>query len=260
MDKKITIKRSALPFFILGAGGLGLVLRVLLYALTADRKGLLPRFHPLHAAVLLLSVATAGGLIWILRKLDGSRSYRKNFPASTGAGAAILFSAAWMLMVAYSLVSLADSRLDWALAVLAFLSVACLVYTGYCRFRGKRPFFLAQGIITVFYAVYMVTQYRVWSANPQVADYLFHVFACVFLCLTGYHLTAFSVKSGSRRGLLFCGLMAGFLCFLSLVGQGDIRFYVGGCAWALGSLCTVDPPKRRPKSDTVKIPDTTEGA
>lgn len=260
MDKKIIIKPSALPFFILGAGGLGLVLRVLLYALTADHSGLLPRLHPLHVATLLLSAATAGGLVWILRKLDGSRSYRKNFPASVPAGIATLFSAAWMLTLAYSLVSLADSRLDWALVVLTFLSVACLIYTGCCRFRGKRPFFLAQGIITVFYAVYMVCQYRVWSANPQVPDYLFHVFACVFLCLTGYYLTAFSVKSGSRRSLLFCGLMAGFLCFLSLVGQGDIRFYVGGCAWALGNLCTIEPPKRRPKSDTIKIPDVSEGA
>lgn len=260
MDKKITIKSSALPFFILGAGGLGLVLRVLLYALTMDRSGLLPRFHPLHAAALLLSIATAGGLVWTLRKLDGSRSYRKNFPASTGAGIANLFSAGWLLMLAYSLLAQADSRLDWALVVLAFLSVACLIYTGYCRFRGQRPFFLAQGLITVFYAVYMVCQYRIWSANPQIPDYLFHVFACVFLCLTGYYLTAFSVKSGSRRGLLFCGLMAGFLCFLSLVGEGDSRFYVGGCIWALGNLCIIDPPKRRVKSDTIKIPDVSEGA
>lgn len=258
MDKKFTIKRSALPFLVLGAGGLGLVLRVLLYTLTVDSKGLLPHNHPLHVATVLLALATAGFLAWRLWNLGGSRNYRKNFPASIPAGFATMASAGWMLMLAFSLLNQAVGRLDWALVVLAFLSTLCLLYTGYCRFRGKRPFFLAQGVITVFCVVYMVSQYRIWSANPHLPDYMFHVFACVFLSLTGYYATAFAARVGNRRMLLFCGLMALFLCFLSLVGQGDGTFYFGGGIWAFGSLCTLDPPKRRPKSDTKKIPTISE--
>lgn len=258
MDKKFTIKRSALPFLVLGAGGMGLVLRVLLYTLTVDSRGLLPRNHPLHIATVLLTLATAGFLIWRVQKLGGSRNYRKNFPPSTPAGFALAASAGWMLMLAFSLLDTAAGRLDWILVVLAFLSTFCLLYTGCCRFRGKRPFFLAQGLITVFYVVYMVSQYRIWSANPHLPDYMFHVFACVFLSLTGYYATAFAARVGSRRMLLFCGLMSLFLCFLSLVGQGDGRFYFGGGIWAFGSLCTLDPPKRRPKSDTIIIPTMPE--
>lgn len=254
MDKKFTIKHSALPFLVLGAGGLGLVLRVLLYTLTVDSRGLLPRNHPLHIATVVLALATAGFLVWRLQKLGGSRNYRKNFPASIPAGIATIVSAGWMLMLGFSLLKQAAGRLDWMLVALAFLSTLCLLYTGYCRLLGKRPLFLAQGIITVFCVVYMVSQYRIWSANPQVPDYLFHVFACVFLSLTGYYATGFSVKIGSRRMLLFCGLMALFLCFLALAGQGDGTFYFGGGIWAFGSLCTLDPPKRKAKSDTKQIP------
>lgn len=258
MDKKFTIKRSALPFLVLGAGGLGLVLRVLLYTLAVDSRGLLPRNHPLHLATLLLTAGITVFLVWRLRTLGGSRNYHKNFPASVPAGVTTVFAAGWMLMVAFSLLEQAEGRLDWLLTVLAFLSVVCLLYTGYCRFRGKRPFFLLQGVIAVFYVVYMVSQYRIWSANPHLPDYVFHIFACVFLSLTGYYLTAFTARVGNRRMLLFCGMMALYLCFLALVGPGDGRFYFGGGIWAAGNLCTLDPPKRRPKSDTKKIPTIPE--
>lgn len=254
MDKKFTINRSALPFLVLGAGGVGLILRVMLYTLTLDSKGLLPRFHPLHAAALLLTAGTAGCLLMVLWGLGGSHKYRRNFPASVPAGIALLFCAGWMLMLAFSILRQAAGRLDWALTILAFLSAFCLVYTGICRCRGKKPFFLCQAIIGLFYAVYMVGQYRLWSANPQTADYIFHIFACVSLSLTGYYLTAFSAGIGHRRKLLFSGLMAVYLCFLALVGQGDGRFYFGGCIWALANLCTIDPPKPRRKSDTKIIP------
>lgn len=258
MNQKLTLKLSALPFLILGAGGTGLVLRVLLYTLATDSRGLLPRYHPLHVITLLLTSAIAVGLVVVLRKLNGSNSYRKNFPASTPAAAATLFSAGWLLLVAFSLLKRAAGALDFLLAVLAFLSVPCLVLTGIFRFQGRRPHFLLHAVIFLFYALYMVCQYRVWSANPQLPDYIFHIFACVFLTLSAYFHTAFDVGVGKRRMQLYCGLMAAYLCFLALVGSGDGRFYFGGGVWALANLCPLEPPKRRPRSDTIRIPTIPE--
>ena len=45
MNFKPTIKRAALPFLVLAAGGMGLTLRVMLYTLGLDVRGLLPRYH-----------------------------------------------------------------------------------------------------------------------------------------------------------------------------------------------------------------------
>lgn len=258
MNQKLTLKLSALPFLVLAAGGTGLVLRVLLYTLGTDSCGLLPRYHPLHVVTLVLTAAIAIGLVLILRKLDGSNSYRKNFPASFPAGLCTFFSAGWLLTVAFSLLERAAGKLDMVLAVLAFLSVPCLIFTGYCRIKGQRPFFPFHAVIFLFYALYMVCQYRVWSAEPQVPDYIFHIFACVFLTLTAYYHTAFDVGVGRRRMQLFCGLMAAYLCFLSLVGSGDGRFYFGGGVWALANLCPLDPPPRRQRADTIRIPTIPE--
>lgn len=260
MNQKLTLKHTALPFLILGAGGLGLVLRVLLYTLGTDSRGLLPRYHPLHVVTLVLTAATAAGLVWVLRKLDGSNSYRRNFPASFPAGLLTFFSAGWMLLVAFSLVERAAGTLDVLLAVLAFLSVPCLLFTGYCRIQGRRPLFLFHAVIFLFFALYMVCQYRVWSAEPQLPDYFFHIFACVFLTLSAYYHTAFDVGVGRRRMQLFCGLMAAYLCFLSLVGSGDGRFYFGGGVWALANLCTLESPPRKQRSDTIRIPTLQERA
>lgn len=258
MNQKLTLKLSALPFLILGAGGTGLVLRVLLYTLGTDSRGLLPRYHPLHVVTLVLTAATAIGLFWIIRKLDGSNRYRKNFPASFPAGFVTFFSAGWLLLVAFSLLERAAGKLDMVLAVLAFLSVPCLVVTGIFRIKGKRPLFLFHGFVFLFYALYMVCQYRVWSAEPQLPDYIFHIFACVFLTLTAYYHTAFDVGAGRRRMLLFCSLMAAYLCFLSLVGSGDGRFYFGGGVWALANMCPLDPPPRKQRADTIRIPTIQE--
>lgn len=258
MNLKPILKRSALPYLILAAGGTGLVLRVLLYTLAIDSRGLLPRYHPLHVVTLLLTAAIAIGLAAVMGKLDGSNSYRKNFPASLPAGFASFCSAAWLLMVVFSLLEHVAGKLDMLLAILAFLSVPCLIFTGWCRIKGQRPLFLFHAVVFLFCALYMVCQYRVWSANPQLPDYIFHIFACVFLTLSAYYHTAFDVGAGRRRMQLFCSLMAAYLCFLALVGSGDGRFYFGGGVWALGNLCALDLPPRSLPSDTIRIPNISE--
>ena len=138
------------------------------------------------------------------------------------------------------------------------MSVPCLVVTGLCRIRGKRPFFGFHAILCVFCIIHLLNQYRVWSGNPQLPDYLFQVFACISLTLTAYYRTAFDLGMGRRRLYLFSNLMAVYLCFLSLVGSGDGRFYFGGGVWALANLCVLDPPPRQVKPDTIRIPTDPE--
>lgn len=258
MDLKPTVKRAALPFLVLGAGGVGLVLRVLLYMLGPDVRGLLPRYHVLHVLTLLLTICVTAALALASKEFTGSNRYRKNFPASTGAALGTFFAALWLLTAAFTMLRRRSEALDLVLAVLAFIGVGCLLVTGYFRLKKKRPHFLFNGMLCVFYACNMVCQYRAWSGNPQLPDYIFHIFACIFLTLTAYHRTAFDLGQGRRRPFLFCSLMAVYLCFLSLVGAGDGRLYFGGGIWALSNLCPLDPPARVVPQDTIVIPTLPE--
>lgn len=258
MNFNPTIKRSALPFMILGAGGAGLTLRVMLYTLGMDAQGLLPRMHLFHLLTLLLTAAVAILLIPCARRLDGSNRFRHNFPASIPGGLSAIASGLILLGMGLDLLSRSSEPLDYLHAGMTLASVLCLFATGILRFRGKRPVVLFHGFLSLAFAVHGVFQYQVWSSNPQLPDYIFHIFACTCLTLTAYYRAAFDVGLGKRPIFLFFSLMAVYLSFLCLVGAGDVRFYVAGGIWALGNLCPMDPPKKRKFQNTIRIPDLNE--
>lgn len=258
MNFNPTIKRAALPFLILGAGGTGLTLRVALYTLGVDSQGLLPRMHLMHLLTLLMTAGVAILLIPSARRLDGSNRFRHNFPASIPGGISAILAGLILLSMGLDLLGRADETLEIVHAGLILASVLCLLVTGVFRFRGKRPVVLFHGLLSMAFAFHMVCQYRTWSANPQLPDYVFHIFGCACLTLTAYYRAAFDVGLGKRPVFLYFSLMAVYLCFLCLVGAGDVRFYVAGGIWALGNLCPLDPPKQRKFQNTIRIPDLNE--
>jgi hypothetical protein len=259
MNFKPTIKRAALPFLVLAAGGMGLTLRVMLYTLGMDVRGLLPRYHVFHVLTLALTACVAVALIFAARRLRGSGRYRANFPKSAGAALGTWAAALWLISAAFTMLRRIKEPLDALLAVLAFAAAACMVITGRCRLQGKRPNFLYHSVICLFFACNMVCQYRSWSGNPQLPDYVFHLFACIFLTLTAYYRAAFDLGMGRRGRFLLCNLMSVYLCFLSLVGAGDLRLYFAGGLWAMSNLCALEPPSRTAPRDTIVIPDLSEG-
>lgn len=233
---KLPKKYAYIPFLVLVAGILGTALRAVLYATGPDEKGLLAAHHPLHILCLVLSVSVAVFLILTLGKLKSGNSYQEAFPPTKQAIVPAVLAALWFLVSAVFTLDLADDRMDMVWAVLGFAAVPCVLFSGYCSLTGKRPLFLCHGLICVFFAADMICRYRIWSGNPQVPDYCFHLFASIFLILTAYHRTAFDVGLGRRRMFLFCSLMATFLCMLALVGPDQNDFYFGGAFWAVSNL------------------------
>ena len=66
---------SILPYFTMGAGGIGLCLRLRLYS-AIDEKGLLPFRHPADILLYVLSALTIGVLFLATRELCHT-PYRK---------------------------------------------------------------------------------------------------------------------------------------------------------------------------------------
>ena len=237
---------------VLAAGLAGILLRVLLYQFGPDDRGLISQTHPLHMVCLAIALGVGVYLALSVRNTGSSNDYRDNFPANRQMRSSVIVVPACFLVSAFATAEAALDRVDTAWTVMSFAVVPCMAYTLYCQMTGKRSFFLFHTVICLYFAVDMICRYRFWSGNPQLADYTFHLFACASLCLTAYYRTAFDVGMGSRRMLLFMGMMSVFFCMLSFVGPesfstgpDQLSRYVGGALWAAASMCTQTLPRRR---------------
>ncbi len=249
MNKNLNTK--SLPRLIAGLGLTALILRLGLYLLGTDEKGLLIPMHPLD--LLTWAAAAAAVLLSLVsvRKLDGSARYCDNFSASTPAaigafalagGIAVSVTGSWDVW----------QRLDLIRNLCGLLAIPAIVWAGLCRWQGKRPFFTFHAITCLYLTLYAVSHYQVWSSRPQLQDYFFSMTGAVLLTLFAYYQTAFDVSLGKRRMQLFTGLLAAFFCIAAAAGGEDILLYLGGAAWTLTNLCSLTPVKRRKPNPTAE--------
>lgn len=253
--KSNQVKLKAL---ILCAGLLGAALRAVLYTTGIDEKGLLVTGHWAHTAVLVLTLLVSGVLIFCCRNIRGPESSRDSYPASLVPALGALVGAAGFCMAGLSGLKEASFLLDRVTAWLCIGSAAALVYAAGCRFAGRLPFFGAHTLVCVTFALRMVCQYRLWSSDPQLQDYVFFMLAHVGLMLTAYHLSAFDAGMGHHRTLWFLGLGSSYLSLLCLYGCKNRLFMLCCGLWALMSLSNLTPRQRRIRpamENTEEMPD-----
>lgn len=245
---KLSVKPNQLKYLILGAGGLGLILRAVLYATGVDEKGLLVSGHWAHFALWVLTALVFAALWLFTKEIQGPEAYRDCFPASTVRGIGAFAAAVMILITTLSGLSAIADRLDIIVTVLGAASALCLAYVGYCRLCGIKPGFLAHVVLCLFFALRMVCQYRAWSSDPQLMDYCFYLGAYVALMLTAYHHAAFDAGMGKHRVLWVLSLASVYLCAVSVSGGQDLPFLLGTLAWSLTALpsLTAKPRRKRP--------------
>ena len=214
----------------LGAGLLTAGLRVLLYRTGFDEKNILSSSHPLHLVCLALAAFMALYLFVSLRKPEDTQiDFPGKFPRSLCAAAAgflIFLSNISLIRQAEAPISVIRSGLSLA----AGCSMVLCALQSICR-----------GIITAFFALDILCRYQSWSGNPQLPDYVFHIFACVLLSLCSYHRLALDVGLGRKRSLLWCSLMALYLSLGCISGPEPRVFFLAGGFWA-ASCCITEPP------------------
>lgn len=244
---KTILKSKNLPFLIAALGGVGLLLRLQLYAAAVDEKNLLNPGHPLELLLLALTVAVAAVIVVGVWPLYGSTRYGDNFGPSVPAAVGSVLAGVGIALT----VLLAESRDGYLYQVwklLGLLCAPCLAAAGYCRLKGLRPQFLLHGVVCVFLLLHMICHYQIWSTKPQLQDNIFSLLGCVALTIFAYYQTAFDAGSGKRRSQLAVGLMGAYLSLVALSGT-DAPLLYGGCAiWALTDLCSLTPVRRRQKA------------
>lgn len=217
-----------LPLFTMGAGGIGLGLRLWLYA-GVDEKGLLPVGHPAEKALFLLTAITLGILFLATRELK-PRRIKKSFLRISGSIAYLLAGISLILCTLLKLTG-GTSRLAFVATAATLIGGLTLWYMAALKYFRKQLPYWAPAILTVVLMLNTVAQCQVWGAVPQLQTYFFPLLASIFLILSAYEKTAYTALKGSPKKLAFFSQGALFFCCLSL-NTSQWPLYFGMLCWA----------------------------
>lgn len=239
------ISTSIVPAFTLITGAVGLALRSWLMLSATDEKGLLVPSHPANALIFILTALVITVLFLCVRPLGALDRYQALFPRPILSGVGCMAGAVGMVCV-----SLRDrmQRSDGITALclgLGILAAVCLVAVGICRFRQRRPGWYLHSVVTIYLMLHLVSQYRLWSSEPQLQVYFFPLLASVFLMLTAYYSAVLDARKSGRRWFVFCNQSALFCCCLSLWSDNRL-FYASMVLWLSTGLCSLEQPQETP--------------
>ena len=250
MKRFLDLKR--LPVLVAGMGVLGWALRSALYAFCVDNRGLLPRSHPVEQALWLVTALTVALIAAAVRKSSGDNRYEENFGASLAAAVGHILLAAGVVLTVLGNPPVMAGRLGQIWKLLGIVSGPMLLYAGFSRVVGKKPFFLSYVVVCLFLALHLVSHYRLWCSDPQLQDYVFTFVASLGMMVFAYYQAEACVTGVNRRNLLFAGLLTAFLCLVSVSGTQYLYLYLGGAAWAFTGLCSREnttPPEKKAGGD-----------
>ena len=231
------LKSKNMPFLALILGGVGAVLRWLLYALTTDGKNLIPVGHPLGIGLWIVTAAAAILILAAVLPLRNAENHPDRFRRDVPAALGSLAAAAGIGLT----VLLGRGEAAGALGILwkitGVMAFASLDVIAGCRWQGRQPFFVLHALVCVFFAIHMVSCYRGWSSNPQLMDYVFTLFSCIGLMLFAFHHSCLEVGMGKLRVLPAVGLLSVYCCTVALSGSDAPWLCLGGALWTATNLC-----------------------
>lgn len=233
---KLTLKPGLLKYLILAAGGLGLLLRHILYLTGIDGRSLLVEGHWASVVLCGLTFAVVVVVFFSTRSLNGSTDHNAAYPISP-LGALGAFCA----MLGIGITTIREfaefsTRLHLLIWVLGLCSTVSLGCVGYFRLTGGKPYPLLHVLPCIYFALRMISRYQLWSSDPQLQDYCFYLSAYVALMLTAYHHAAFDADMGAHRPLWRFSLASVYLCALSLYGNMDTFLMLGCGIWVFTNL------------------------
>ena len=238
------LKPSRLPYVTLIAGVLVLILRIWLKLAGTDEKGLLVTTHPAHILIFVLTALILAYSLLCVRPLDAVKRYAELFPRGKISCIGCIAAAVGILWVSFRERTLRSDRVTAVSLVLGVLAAVCLVVLAYYRFRNHRPPCWFHMLVTLFFMAHLISQYRLWSPEPQLQVYFFPLLASVFLMLTAYHASVLDTKIHGRRWFVFCNQSALFFCCVSISSEIGL-FYLLMALWLSTGLCSlaVQPPE-----------------
>ena len=236
--KKLT-NPTFLPTFTLVAGIIGLALRMWLFFGGMDKKGLLNASHPANALTFILTALVLAVIFVSIRPLNAVDRYQQLFPGTRFPAIGCIVAAAGIIWVSFRDMHQRMDTITIISLILGLLAVGSLLMLARCRFKRIRPLCYYHAVITVYLMFHLISQYRLWSSEPQLQIYFFPLLASVFLMLSAYHSAVLDARKSGRRWFVLCNQGALYCCCLSLWGD-NWPFYLAMGVWAISGLCTLE--------------------
>ena len=223
-----------LPLITLGAGGLGMLLR-LWYLSCVDSKNLLPAHHfgnTMSFVIFALALIVIG---IVCLQLPGEKKFQKLFPASILRAVGCAVGALTILFTSiYDVIHKTD--LSMPALILGILAAISLLLLAFCRFKGSRPSAFLLLFPVIYLMFHAVIQARLWSSETQASVIFFPFMASIFLLMQTYFMAALTVRLKGVKAYVFFNQVTLLLCCISFSGNSAL-FYIGMAAWVGMDLC-----------------------
>ena len=219
-------------------------LRFAYYAFGTDGRGLLIPNHWSLFGLWGVCIGFAAVLL-VLGSSITARKVDAPQPASPlGAAGSALLGAALLIagLSSFGDFLMTADLLIWALGLCAGFSMLIIAF---CRFTGRKPYFLLHATACLYITLRTVSVYRQWSSDPQLQDYGFYIAAHAALMIASYHHAAFDAGLGNHRALWICSLSAVFLSCAALPRCESWLLMAAFALWAFTGLTVLPVRKRR---------------
>lgn len=225
-----------------GAGIVCMLLRLLLLKTGLDEKGLVRPGHFCNILSWLITfgvIALVAVVLWQQRR---KYLFRPNRTNTIG----MLACSIGLAAAAYSLLTVESGTiLHLFSGLLAAISVLFSLIIALMRMRRLRPHVLLHLPQLIFLPIFLLLQYRVWSAEPETQRYFFSLTALVCTMLSAYQSAAVEVDMGQRKAGLFFSCCGIYLCFAAVADPGYSLLYL--CMGIRLLLDTYTLMPRRPR-------------
>ena len=248
--KQLT-KSHILATFSLGVGLICWYLQFWFYHTGVDTSGLLMTNHPAAIMLPILCFGAIAGVFVYIRDVKGTMPYKSLFPKSWFSFVCSAIGATGILITDISEILAKQDTITILSSVLGVLAAFCLVMAGLLRILQLRPRYWLHGLVTIYFMVHLIGQYRNWNSEPQLLRYCFQLLASISLMFSAYYRTLLDSGKSCRKPYLFFTCSAILLCCLSLNDQSPF-FYLSMGILMLGNLCSTDPSKQMPSMEMPK--------
>lgn len=220
-------------FALLGLCGMGLQ-----YWFLADAPGADGLLVPGHPALILTLVLLVGVLALAIWSCPHIRTPQLSVPIrSAGAALGGIFCA-----VAAVVLLQKGNYLSFILCVLSTISSFYILCS---QLRHRKPHFASYAVFALCFMFYLISRYRVYSAEPETARYAFKILALVCTMLVFYQQAAIRAGTGRFASYHIWRSMTLFLTLTAMPSSGNPMLYLSAAMWLL-----VDPlPRPKAKEE-----------
>lgn len=216
------MKKFGLVLLTLLAGLVGLGLRLWRFGFELGSTELLEGGTLPAVLLTVWSVAVAAGILLLTGK-EEPRVFSVGIAGRLGQAvlcAYLIFSGVWTILSGADILGIIT-------AVLALVAAAATLGV----IAGWKGNHIPMCLFTV---VFLISRFRVWSLDPQIAHFSYPLLAGVTLMLAVYHRAAFDMGMGSMKAYRRWCLLCAYFALVSAMDP-EPGFYAVVAAWLLSN-------------------------